>query len=307
MISPSPVLFGSGEGVDRMGKTNLRDIRGVRFEPPAKPLRVVSLVPSWTETLFYLGLTGKEIAGRTRYCIHPRGRVEAIETIGGPMDPDLGRIFELAPNLIIGDLEENRREDVDALDMYWIPSRVFVTGPRTVVQALEDMEKLGILLHGKQRARVLGEKVRSLLSRLVRVDRGTAAYIVWQDPLMAASRETYIGDILRILGYRNVVDRGSLETRGAEFQARYPTLPIPVLVDLRPDVILLSTEPFPFRREHAERLRSHIREVDPEYARRVDIRIVNGEYFSWYGYGMVRAFTYFVTHQRERSSPDSSI
>lgn len=273
------------------------DIRGVSFAPLQKPFRVVSLVPSWTETLFYLGLTEEEIVGRTDYCIHPRGRVREIEKLGGPRDPNLERIFEINPDLIIADREENRKEDVERIDMHWPVSRVFVTGPTTVNHALKDVAQFGSLFNTRDRACELIENVRSWMARLERKDRGTTVYMVWQDPLVAASRETYIGDVLETLGYRNVIDRSTLEDFNQEGSMNYPAVTLERLIRLKPDAILLSTEPFPFRRKHGELLRSRLHELDREYAERVEIRIVNGEYFSWYGSRMVPALRYFVEHQ----------
>lgn len=280
-----------------MKNEEIIDIRGVPFQPLQKPFRVVSLVPSWTETLFYLGLTEEEILGRTDYCIHPRARVGDIEKLGGPRDPDLERIFELDPDVIIVDREENRKEDVERIDMHWVVSRVFVTGPTTVNNALNNVEQFGSLFNTQDRARELIENVRSWVVRLIREDRGTVVYLVWQDPLIAASRETYIGDVLETLGYKNVLDRSTMADLNQEGSMSYPIVALELLIRHRPDAIFLSTEPFPFRRRHVGRLRSRLYQLDPEYAERVDIRIVNGEYFSWYGSRMIPAFRYFVRHQ----------
>lgn len=281
-----------------MKNEGIVDIRGVPFQPLEKPFSIVSLVPSWTETLFYLGLTGEEILGRTDYCIHPRAMVGEIEKLGGPRDPDLERIFELDPDLIIVDREENRKEDVEGIDMHWRPSRVFATGPTTVNEALNDVEKFGCLFNARNRACELIENVRSLVARVVRKDRGTVVYLVWQDPLMAASRETYIGDVLETLGHKNVFDRSTLEHLDQQGRMSYPVITLELLIHFKPDAIFLSTEPFPFRRKHVERLRSQLHQLDPEYAERADIRIVNGEYFSWYGSRMIPGFRYFVERQK---------
>jgi ABC-type Fe3+-hydroxamate transport system substrate-binding protein len=244
-------------------------------------------------------LTEQEIAGRTDYCIHPRSRVDDIEKLGGPKDPNLKRIFELDPTLILMDQAENRKEDVDSIDAHWIPSRVFVTGPKTVNDALEYVEKLGVLFDVQKCARELIEHVRSLVAQIVRVSRGTVAYFVWRDPFIAASRETYIGDILGILGYKSVFDRRTLEDLSPEGSKGYPVVTISLLVRLKPDAIFLSTEPFPFRKNYIGSLRAQLHQFDSDYAERVDIRIVNGEYFSWYGSRMIYAFRYFVKHQAQ--------
>jgi ABC-type Fe3+-hydroxamate transport system substrate-binding protein len=277
----------------------ITDIRGLSFQPLPSPLRIVSLVPSWTETLFHLGLTEAEIVGRTDYCIHPRSRVDNIERLGGPRDPNMARIFELDPTLVLMDQEENRKEDVRSIDTHWVPSRVFVTDPKTVNDALETVERFGVLFGAKGCARELIEDVRSLVAQVVRVSRGTVAYLVWQDPFIAASRETYIGDILEILGYKNVIGRGTVKDLSPERSKSYPVVTVSLLVRLKPDAIFLSTEPFPFRKRHIGSLRAQLLQFDSEYSDRIDIRIVNGEYFSWYGSRMIHAFRYFVKHQAQ--------
>ncbi len=275
----------------------IADIRGMSFKPLIRPFRVVSLVPSWTETLFYLGLTEVELVGRTDYCIHPRARVDTVERLGGPKDPDLDRIFELDPDLIIMDREENRKVDVERLDMYWGVSRAFLTGPTTVDQALSSVEGIGLLLNVENCAFELISNVRSLRKRLIKRDRGSVVYLTWQDPFIAATRETYIGNVLELLGYKNIFDRSSVRRFKKGGNEKYPVVDLELLARLRPEAIFLSTEPFPFRRKHIVRLWSELRQLDTQYAEKVDIRIVNGEYFSWYGSRMIAAFRYFVKNQ----------
>jgi iron complex transport system substrate-binding protein len=289
-MNPSPKTY---EGQRR----DLTDVRGVPFRPLSRPCRVISLVPSWTETLFYLGLTRREISGRTDYCIHPIARVGEIEKLGGPRDPAIERILKLNPDLIVMDREENRKEDVERLDGHWDGSRVFVTGLTKVDHALNYIEQFGHLFHTQNRARILIESVNSSLGRIIQKDRGTVAYLTWLDPLIGAGTETYIGDVLAILGYRNVFTSSSLRDLKIEVGLNYPTITPEDLVHLKPDAIFLSTEPFPFRKRHIDRLRSQIDQIDPKYATKVDIRIVNGEYFSWYGSRMIAAFRYFVSRQ----------
>jgi ABC-type Fe3+-hydroxamate transport system substrate-binding protein len=274
----------------------ITDSRGLFFLPLRKPFSVVSLVPSWTETLFGLGLTEIEILGRTRYCIHPKTRVSRLEDLGGPRDPNLAKIIELDPDLVLADREENRREDVEVMDRQWPAPRVFVTDPYCVRQVFKHIEELGFLLGKPERARQLVLKVRSWMARVNKVDRGTVVYLVWQDPFMAASRETYIGDILEMLGYRNIFDQDTTADLDLGVGVRYPTLNRELLADLKPQSILLSTEPFPFKKKHVEDLRSNLSRLDRAYGKSVRMHIVNGEYFSWYGRRMIPAFRYFVKH-----------
>jgi len=277
-----------------MSRREITDCRGVPFLPLKKPFGVVSLVPSWTETLFSLGLTQREILGRTRYCVHPRTQVLSVEEVGGPRDPKVARIIEIDPDLIVADREENRQEDIAEMDRRWPVSRVFVGDPFSVTRALKHVEQLGWLLGCETRARQLVIEINSCLARVKRENRGKAAYLVWQDPFMAASRETYIGDVLTIFGYQNVLDRHVKDDLGLGGETRYPAVSLDVLAYLKPQTIFLSTEPFPFEKKHADHLRSRLRDLDSVFGESVDIRIVDGEYFAWYGSRMVPAFRHFL-------------
>jgi len=277
-----------------MARREIADCRGVPFLPLRKPFGVVSLVPSWTETLFSLGLTQREILGRTSYCVHPKTHVVTVEDLRGPQDPNLDRIFELDPDLILADREENQKKDVEEMDRHWPVSRVFVTDPFSVSRALRHVEELGLLLGCETRARQLLIEINSCLAKIKRDDRGKVAYLVWQDPFMVASRETYIGDVLTIFGYQNVLDRHVKDDLGLGGETRYPAVSLDVLAYLKPQTIFLSTEPFPFEKKHADHLRSRLRDLDPAFGESVDIRIVDGEYFAWYGSRMVPAFRHFL-------------
>ena len=281
-----------------MARREITDCRGVSFLPLRKPFGVVSLVPSWTETFFSLGLAQREILGRTRYCVHPRTQVVGVEEVGGPRDPDVARIIELDPDLIVADREENRQEDIAEMDGCWPVSRIFVSDPFSVSRALKHVEELGLLLGCETRARQLVLEVNSWLAKVKKDDRGKVAYLVWQDPFMAASRETYIGDVLATLGYQNVFHRRAKADLGLGGETRYPAVSIEVLAYLKPQTIFLSTEPFPFQRKHADHLRSRLSDLDPVFGESVDIRIVDGEYFAWYGSRMVPAFRHLLNLRR---------
>lgn len=245
------------------------DDLGRTVRVPRGPRRIVSLCPSQTETLFALGLGG-QLVGRTRYCIHPAGKVSPITDIGGTKNPGIETILALEPDLVIAEKEENRPEDIAALEGN-VP--VYVTDVRSIPGALAMVRRLGKLCHRSSEAEALAgqieERWRGLtpLARPLRV-----AYLIWRKPWMVAGGDTYIGDVLARCGLDNVF---------AGHAGRYPETTLEEIGQLAPDVVLLSSEPYPFKDTHVQ-----------EFANRLPgstVLLVDGEAFSWYGARMLPA------------------
>jgi len=269
----------------------ITDVRGREFAPVRRPARVVSLVPSITELLFDLGLDDTEIVGRTRFCIHPRERIRRIPSMGGTKDFKIERIIKQQPSLIIANVDENRFEDVQALEDALPDSPVFVTHPCSFREALLMICDIGTLLHAEKQARRIGESMLDIRDR----DRSRAAspvralYLIWKNPYMSVAPGTYIHDMLSQTGYANCIDADFLDAKVFDTpgQMRYPTLKVEDIARLRPAEILLSSEPYPFKRIHFEELRAQLAAIDRDYAATVSIRLVDGEYYSWYGSRMM--------------------
>ncbi len=248
------------------------DSSGVAFELARPPRRIVSLVPSITETLCALGLADA-LVGITVYCVEPRDIVRGKTRIGGEKNPDLTKIRGLAPDLVIANIEENLREHVDTLRSWSIP--VWVTYPRTVAEGIELIVELGTVTGTEPRAAELLRGIEPLYERV----RSAAAhrspvpvfYPIWREPYMTINRDTYIHDMLRTCGARNVF---------AERPERYPTVSLDEVAAERPAVILLPDEPFRFRRAH---LADFTRYVDVPAVREGRIHLVDGKPFSWHG------------------------
>ena len=232
-------------------------------------MRVVSLCPSLTELVFDLG-RGEALVGATRFCVHPAAGVAEIEKVGGTKDPDVARIVELAPDLVLLNEEENRLEDALALEAAGV--RCHASMPRDTGETAAMVRSIAAAL-GREEA---GERIAAdVEARSARVRREAAgrppvrfAYLVWRRPWMSVNRDTLAHALLSQAGGVNVFgDRAE----------RYPEIRTTDLGSARPDLVLLCTEPFPFRPSHAEELAE--RTGLPAGA----FRIADGEYLSWHG------------------------
>lgn len=230
--------------------------------------RIISLVPSLTELLFDLGLK-EQIVGRTRFCVHPEKEVEEIEIIGGTKNPKLERVVELEPDFILANKEENRKEDIELLEKY---APIRVTEIDTIQDALLEISSLGQQLGVKDEANHLVQTINRLLDNRPDCQPLSVAYFIWKDPWMSVGYDTYIHDVLQSWQLTNVYGN----------KTRYPKTSLDELAAKNPDVILLSSEPFPFKEKHMDQ----IQEVCPTSK----IVLVNGEWFSWYGSRMIKAF-----------------
>jgi ABC-type Fe3+-hydroxamate transport system substrate-binding protein len=227
------------------------------------PTRIISLVPSQTELLFDLGLE-KEVIGITKFCIHPQHRVKQIEKIGGTKTVDLEKIRKLKPDLIIGNKEENEQGQIECL-MNEFP--VWMSDIYTLKDAISMIEKIGLLTGKSENASILTAEILNnfkQLSRTPKASNVSVAYLIWKNPYMVAGRDTFINDVLQIGGWENVFK-----------DSRYPIITADDLRRKSPDMIFLSSEPYPFAEKHLK----EFKEIYPN-AKTI---IVDGELFSWYG------------------------
>lgn len=240
------------------------------------PRRVVSLVPSVTESLFDLNLGGRVVA-ITDYCVYPEKGVAGLPRIGGTKNPDVGRIIELAPDLVIANYEENRAEDVKHLQDAGIP--VWVTFPRTVSEAIN---LLWNIMHTFDETAMV-PRIRLIEQTMDWVwgvsktheDNPTRVFVpVWYEPLMTLNADTYIHDLLWVCGGLNVF---------ADHEHRYPHVTLEEVVEAQPDVILLPNEPF---------TEAHIpafSRLEVPAARNNRIHLVDGSLVTWHGTRLAHA------------------
>jgi ABC-type Fe3+-hydroxamate transport system substrate-binding protein len=247
------------------------DASGVALRLTAAPRRIVSLIPSTTELLCALGLADA-LVGVTVYCVEPREVVRGKTRVGGEKDPDLGVICALAPDLVVANIEENRREDVDALRAAGLT--VWVTYPRTVAEGLAMIRDLGEVAGATEAARALLATLEPLYAdaraRAARRAPVSVFYPIWRRPWMTVGGDTYVHDLLATCGGASLF--GDRE--------RYPTVTLDEVAARAPQVILLPDEPFRFRR-------AHLRDFDPYPAipavRAGRVHLVDGKPFSWHG------------------------
>jgi ABC-type Fe3+-hydroxamate transport system substrate-binding protein len=248
------------------------DASGVAVELPRPPRRIVSLVPSTTEILCALGL-GEALVGITVYCVEPRDVVRGKTRIGGEKNPDLEKIRTLEPDLVIANIEENVRADIDRLRAWSIP--VWVTYPRTVAEGIQLIGELGELTGSPARAAELLRDIEPLHERVrmatARRPPVAVFYPIWRGPYMTINGDTYIHDMLRVCGARNIF---------ADRPERYPTVTLDEVAARRPDVILLPDEPFRFRRAHLADFATY---ANVPAVRDGRIHLVDGKPFSWHG------------------------
>jgi ABC-type Fe3+-hydroxamate transport system substrate-binding protein len=258
--------------------TRLVDASGVAFELQRPPRRIVSLIPSTTETLCALGLADA-LVGITVYCREPADALRGKTRIGGEKDPDLERIRELAPELVVANVEENVREHIEALRGWGIP--VWVTYPKTVVDAIRMIRELGMLTDTGTPATAMADEAEAQLAAVGAAIAGRAPvgvfYAIWREPWMTINRDTYIHDMLRVCGAANVY---------GDHAQRYPTVSLDEVAARQPAVILLPDEPFRFRRVHLQDFDPY---PDLPAVRTGRIHLVDGKPFSWHGPRIVEA------------------
>lgn len=249
---------------------------------PHPPRRIISLVPSQTELLYHLGLDA-EVVGITKFCIHPGHWFRHKTRIGGTKALHIERIKALEPDLIIANKEENDREQVKAL-MDAFP--VWTSDIHTLDDALLMIREVGWITGRESPAIRLSEQIREQFDLLraslpVNPVPRRAAYFIWRDPWMVAGGDTFINNMLQACGLENIFAG----------MPRYPVLTLPGLREAFKDVppagqlILLSSEPYPFKERHIDEIRT----VLPG----AQILLVDGEMFSWYGSRLLEAPAYF--------------
>lgn len=242
------------------------------------PQRIVSLVPSQTELLHYLELDDR-VVGITKFCIHPEAWFRSKKRIGGTKTVDMAKVAALHPDLIIGNKEENVRDQVEALSAL---CPVWISDVPNLDAALDMISTVGKLVGKRQKAEELCAAIEHSFQRLVPLTpKRRAAYFIWRKPWMAAGSGTFIDDMMQRCGLENVF--GALE--------RYPQLDALQIQEAQPELILLSSEPYPFAAKHFPELQEHCPGAT--------IRCVDGELFSWYGSRLLLAPDYF--HQLIRT------
>jgi ABC-type Fe3+-hydroxamate transport system substrate-binding protein len=239
--------------------------------------RIISLVASQTELFYDLGLE-TEVVGITKFCIHPQKWFRQKVRIGGTKNVNFEKINALAPDLIIANKEENVKEQVEQLAEKY---DVYISAVNNLEDALLMINDVGNLTNQSKNASDLYVKISEGFEKLEAISsrerKTSAAYFIWKDPWMVAASQTFINDMMKYAGLKNVFS--TLE--------RYPIISMDGLQQQNPETILLSTEPYPFKEKH----QTEMKRLFPGKS----IRIVDGEMFSWYGSRLLKYVEYFYS------------
>ncbi len=242
--------------------------------PDAPPRRIVSLVPSQTELLASLGLD-EEVVGITKFCIHPNRWFKSKKRIGGTKDVKIDEVLALQPDLIIANKEENEQGVLEILSQF---APVWISDVRSLPDALQMIEAVGELTGKSHLSQPLAAEIAAGFAGLPPILQGKRVlYSIWYKPWMLAGYDTFIGSMLRLLGAELLVP--------AESKGRYPEATIEEMRLLQPDLVLLSSEPFPFKQKHIDELKRAGLEVP--------VMLVEGDMFSWYGSRLAKVPRYF--------------
>jgi ABC-type Fe3+-hydroxamate transport system substrate-binding protein len=220
--------------------------------------------------LFFVWGLRDGVVGRTTFCVEPAGEVERVPKVGGTKNLKPELIASLQPDLVVGSVEENSREDIQALIDAGLP--VFLTLPTTVAEAIEMLAPLGRLTGAQQQAEALAGETGAALKQVSASDPVTVFCPIWRDPYMTCGPGAYMHDLLRVCGGTSIFD---------DLEGRYPEVTLGQVAQRDPQVILFPDEPFPFAEKHLvdwEPYRESMRAF-----RDGRVRFVDGKTVTWYG------------------------
>ena len=243
------------------------------------PRRIISLVPSQTELLFDLGLD-EEVIGITKFCIHPNKWFRTKTRVGGTKQLNLPLIQSLNPHLVIANKEENVKEQVEAIEQF---CPVYCSDISSLHDSLLMIKQIGQITNTVHKANLLISSIKNEFSsfRPTAQRISKAAYLIWKDPYMTAGGDTFISDMLNQAGFENVF----VDTK------RYPEISVEALIATGADVILFSSEPFPFKEKHLIEMKTLW--AERSYQPLPKLKLVDGEMFSWYGSRLLHSVNYF--------------
>lgn len=261
-----------------MTEDTLTDAAGVTHAPAGRAARIVSLVPSLTELLFDLGLEGN-LAGRTAFCVHPKGRVKRIKIVGGTKTVKLDKLFAVDPTHVIVNVDETPREVAEAIAAGG--AHLIVTHPIEAGDNLALYRLIGGVFGHAREAEALCAQFEAAHGRVLKAARALpergVLYLIWKDPWMTVSRDTYISRTLGLVNWR---------TARHDDAVRYPVVEMSKeLLDVC-DLVLFSSEPFPFNEAHLEEFGAAF----PAHAAKA--RLIDAEMVSWYGSRAIAGLDY---------------
>ena len=241
------------------------------------PGRIVSLVPSQTELLYYLGLE-KEVVGITKFCVHPAEWFQSKTRVGGTKQLHMQTIKQLQPDLIIANKEENVKEQIEELEKEY---PVWISDVNDLNDALQMILAIGGITGKATEAKNLATTIENQFDKLpILYTKPRTCYLIWQQPYMTVGSDTFINDMLQWAGFENIFASRS----------RYPVITIEELLTLDCELLLLSSEPYPFSQKHIAALQPLLPGIK--------IVLADGELFSWYSSRLQYAPDYFEQLQQ---------
>jgi ABC-type Fe3+-hydroxamate transport system substrate-binding protein len=246
-----------------------------RIELEQIPQKIISLVPSQTELLATLGLQSS-LAGITKYCIYPPEVFLSVPHVGGTKSIDIELIKKINPDLIIANKEENPKDHIEELRSRF---PVWTSDVSNLYEALDMIHCIGSITNTHDAARELINKINASFKNLEHTTKTLShfpktIYLLWRKPYMGAGGDTFIHDMLDRCGFDNAL----------YYEKRYPELTKQQIKEINPEIIFLSSEPFPFKEKHINELKK----ICPN----ARIFLVDGEYFSWYGSRLTQTVDY---------------
>ena len=246
------------------------DMMGKEVVVNYPPRRIISLVPSQTELLYDLGLD-EEVVGITKFCVHPKEWFRNKKRVGGTKTVHIDIVKSLQPDLIIANKEENTKEQIEELAAQY---PVWTSNIQTIDEALHMIREVGVLVGKAEPAATLADEISKGFEGIAKAVPKRVAYFIWRKPWMAAGGDTFINNMIETAGWQNVLAG----------QMRYPEVTLDSLKDMGVELVLLSSEPYPFKDVHI----AEIKAVLPDAA----VMLVDGEMMSWYGSRMKHAAAY---------------
>ncbi len=241
------------------------------IELTSYPKKIISIVPSQSELLWDLGLRD-ELIGITKFCVHPKELFKSVTKIGGTKTLHLDKIKAMKPDIIIGNKEENEQLQIFELQK---EDNVWMSDIYKLDDSLNMIEQLGTLVNRVEEATIIKENIQSSFLSLKQLNK-TVLYLIWREPYMAAGKGTFIGDMLQRMGLKNSIE---------DEMSRYPKLMLEDIKALKPELVFLSSEPYPFKEKHIIELKNALPKSK--------IVLVDGELFSWYGSRLQKSVVYF--------------
>lgn len=238
------------------------------------PKRIISVVPSQTELLYDLGMEN-EVVGITKFCIHPKKWFETKVRVGGTKTLDIEKIKQLKPDLIIANKEENTKEQIEELQRLF---SVWTSDIRNLADSLKMIKQVGLIMNSDSKAEKIISKIEEdfkLLASIKKQSKSTL-YFIWKNPYMSIGTTTFIHDVMKRAGFIN-----ALETK-----ENYPIITEEQIRTINPQLILLSSEPYPFKEKHIKQFEN----ICPN----TQILLVDGELFSWYGSRLTKTVHYLI-------------